>query len=432
MFILNLSLNLNLVLDILHPVTFYFHNKYVIHFSNFPLRQETMGLLQRFKMLDLSRLLPGPYCSLLLADLGMEVLKIEDLELGDYLRKMGPVRKEDSGYFLAINRNKRSMRLNLRIQEGKEIFYKLIESYDIVLESFRPGVMGRLGIGYQELRKKNPRVILCSLSGYGQDGPYQERSGHDVNYIGLGGVLELTGEKDKSPVIPAVQIADLGAGGMMAAIAILAAALHREKTGEGQFLDISMLDGVVSWLSIHAGKFLMDGDLPKRGEMHLAGRYACYQVYPTEDGRHMSLGALEPKFWKNFCETIGRREIILKQFIEGDEQVRIIEEIRSLFKTKTQKEWVDLFKNADACCEPILTLEEVFAHPQVLHREMVREFEHPVEGRFRAVGNPIKSSGFQFETRTPPPRCGEHTLEVLKSIGYSDKEIQHFKEVRAI
>jgi crotonobetainyl-CoA:carnitine CoA-transferase CaiB-like acyl-CoA transferase len=391
-----------------------------------------MGLLQGFKMLDLSRLLPGPYCSLLLADLGMEVLKIEDLEQGDYMRKMGPVREQDSGYFLAINRNKKSMRLNLRVQEGKEIFYKLIESYDIVLESFRPGVMGRLGIGYQELRKKNPRVVLCSLSGYGQDGPYQERSGHDVNYIGLGGVLELTGEKDKSPVIPAVQIADLGAGGMMAAIAILAAALHREKTGEGQFLDISMLDGVVSWLSIHAGKFLMDGDLPNRGQMHLAGRYACYQVYPTADGRHMSLGALEPKFWKNFCETIHRRELIPKQFIEGDQQVRIIEEIRSLFKTKTQKEWVDLFKNADACCEPILTLEEVFAHPQVLHREMVKEFEHPVEGRFRAVGNPIKSSGFQFETRTPPPRYGEHTLEVLKSIGYSNKEIQHFKEVKAI
>jgi len=427
MFILNLGLSLSL-----HPVTFYFHNKYVIHFSNFPLRQETVGLLQGFKMLDLSRLLPGPYCSLLLGDLGMEVLKIEDLEQGDYMRKMGPVREEDSGYFLAINRNKRSMRLNLKIQEGKEIFYKLIESYDIVLESFRPGVMGRLGIGYEELRKKNPRVILCSLSGYGQDGPYQERSGHDVNYIGLGGVLELTGEKDKSPVIPAVQIADLGAGGMMAAIAILAAALHREKTGEGQFLDISMLDGVISWLSIHAGKFLLDGDLPMRGQMHLAGRYACYQVYPTKNGRHMSLGALEPKFWKNFCETIGRRELIPKQFIEGDEQVRIIEEIRSLFKTKTQKEWVDLFRNVDACCEPILTLEEVFAHPQVLHREMVKEFEHPVEGRFRAVGNPIKSSGFHFETRTPPPRWGEHTLEVLKSIGYSDKEIQRFKEVNAI
>jgi crotonobetainyl-CoA:carnitine CoA-transferase CaiB-like acyl-CoA transferase len=401
-------------------------------FLIFLLKQETMGLLQGFKMLDLSRLLPGPYCSLLLADLGMEVLKIEDPELGDYMRKMGPIRKEDSGYFLAINRNKRSMRLNLRIQEGKEIFYKLIESYDVVLESFRPGVMGRLGIGYQDLRKKNPRVILCSLSGYGQDGPYRERSGHDINYIGLGGVLELTGEKDKPPVIPAVQIADLGAGGMMAAIAILAATLHREKTGEGQLLDISMLDGVVSWLSIHAGKFLMDGDLPKRGEMYLAGRYACYQVYPTGDGRHMSLGALEPKFWKNFCETIGRRELILKQFTEGDEQVRIIEEIRNLFKTRTQKEWIDLFRNADACCEPVLTLEEVFAHPQVLHREMVKEFEHPVEGRFRAVGNPIKSSGFRFETGSPPPRCGEHTLEVLKSIGYSDKEIQHFKEVKAI
>lgn len=383
-------------------------------------------------MLDLSRLLPGPYCSLLLADLGMDVLKVEDLEMGDYMRKMGPIREQDSAFFLAVNRNKKSMMLNLKVKDGKEIFYKLIHSYDIVLEGFRPGVMDRLGLGYEELKKRNPRVILCSLSGYGQDGPYQDRSGHDINYIGLGGVLELIGDKHGAPVIPSVQVADLGAGGMMSAIAILAAVIHREKTGSGQHLDISMMDGVISWLSIHAGKYFMDGELSERGNMLLTGKYACYHVYQTKDGRHMSLGAVEPKFWENFCEAIGYRDFIHKQYTEGEEQLRLTEKIQKVFKTRTQKEWIEFLKGVEACCEPILTLEEVFQHPQVLHRQMVIECEHPVEGKIRQVGHPIKSSQFNFEIRTPAPRWGEHTMEVLKEIGYSEKEIQHFKQVRAI
>jgi crotonobetainyl-CoA:carnitine CoA-transferase CaiB-like acyl-CoA transferase len=391
-----------------------------------------VGLLKELKMLDLSRLLPGPYCSLLLADLGMEVLKVEDPDQGDPTRMAGPIRKRDSAIFMALNRNKKSIKLNLKIREGREIFYKLVQSYDIILESFRPGVMDRLGIGYQELEKRNPRVILCSLSGYGQDGPYQDRSGHDINYIGLGGVLGITGAKNGSPVLPGVQIADIGGGGMMAAIAILAAAIHREKTGEGQFLDISMLDGVVSWLSIHAATYFMDGEIPERGNLPLTGRYACYQVYPTKDGRHMSLGALELKFWKNFCEAVGRRDLIDKQFIEGEERLRVIEEIQNLFKTKTQDAWVNFFKNVDACCEPILTFGEVFEHPQVLHRQMVLEVEHPVEGKVRQLGSPIKSSQFPFEIRAPSPAWGEHTIEVLKAVGFSGKEIKHFEEVKAI
>ena len=391
-----------------------------------------MGLLKELKLLDLSRLLPGPYCSLLLADLGMDVLKVEDPDQGDYMRTIGPIPKRDSAYFLGLNRNKKSMKLDLKVREGKEIFYRLIQSYDIVLESFRPGVMDRLGIGYQDLKKRNPRVILCSISGYGQDGPYRDRSGHDANYIGLGGVLGITGSKNGDPVLPGVQIADIGGGGMMAAIAILAAAVHREKTGDGQFLDISMMDGVVSWLSVHAGEYFMGGKLPERGNMHLSGRYPCYHVYATKDGRFMSLGALEPKFWKNFCDTIGRGNLIYKQFIEGEERLRLIEEIQNLFETKTQREWIEFFKDVDACCEPVLTFEEVFQDPQVLHRKMVMEYEHPVEGKIRQLGNPIKSSQFPFEIRTPSPAWGEHTMEVLKTLGYSEEEIKHFKEAKAI
>ena len=392
----------------------------------------SVGLLKDLKMLDLSRLLPGPYCSLLLADLGMEVLKVEDTEQGDGTRTMGPIRKRDSAIFLALNRNKKSIKLDLKIREGKEIFYKLIQSYDIVLESFRPGVMDRLGIGYQELKKRNPRIIFCSLSGYGQDGPYRERSGHDINYIGLGGVLEITGAKNGDPVLPGVQIADIGGGGMMAAIAILAAAIYRQKTEEGQFLDISMTDSVISWLSVHAAKYFMDGEPLERGDMPLTGRYACYQVYATKDRRYMSLGALEPKFWRNFCEAIGRGDLFDKQFIEGEERVRITAEIRNLFKTKMQREWVDFFKAVDACCEPILTFEEVFQHPQVLHRQMLMEIKHPVEGNVRLLGNPIKTSQFPFENRSPSPGWGEHTIDVLKKIGFSKKEIEHFREVKAI
>ena len=395
-------------------------------------KEKASGPLAGLKMLDLSRLLPGPYCTLLLADLGMEVLKVEDPEQGDYMRMMGSIRRKNGAYFLALNRNKKSMILNLKVEEGKKIFYKLIETYDIVLEGFRPGVMDRLGIGYQEFKKRNPGVILCSLSGYGQDGPYRDRSGHDINYIGLGGILELTGTKETGPLIPGAQIADIGAGALMAVLAILAAVVHRQKTGEGQHLDVAMHDGVLSWLSIHAGQFLVDQQLPQRGEMHLSGRYACYHVYPTKDGRHMSLGALEPKFWKNFCEAVGKKDLIPKQFIEGEERTRIIEEIKTLFMTRTQKEWTDFVKKVDACCEPILTLDEVFQDPHVLHRKMLIEYEHPIEGKVRQVGNPIKSSLFPFEAPAPSPEWGEHTLEVLKEIGYSDEEIKRFKEAKAI
>lgn len=391
-----------------------------------------MQPLKDFKMLDLSRLLPGLYCSLLLADMGMEVLKVEDIERGDYTRFGEPLKKGINPSFIALNRNKRSIRLNLKTDEGKEIFYRLIKTYDVVLEGFRPGVMERLGVGYEELRKRNPRLIFCSISGYGQDGPYRDRSGHDLNYLSIGGILELMGSKGGPPIIPCVQIADIGGGGLMAAIAILTAIIHRERTGEGQFLDISMLDGILSWLSSYAAKYFTNGELAERGDMLLSGRYACYQVYETKDKRYMSLGALEEKFWKNFCKAIGKEEFIEKQYVEGEERLRIIEEIKKVFREKTQKEWIDFFKEKDVCCEPVLNFDEIFKHPHVIHRNIIVEVEYPGVGKIRQIGSPIKSSAFTVEIQRPPPAWGEHTIEVLKEIGYSNNEIKRFKESNII
>jgi crotonobetainyl-CoA:carnitine CoA-transferase CaiB-like acyl-CoA transferase len=365
---------------------------------------------------------------MLLADLGMEVLKVEDPFQGDYFRQMKPIQKEEGAYFLGINRNKKSIRLNLKKPEGKQIFFKLAERYDVILEGFRPGVVGRLGIGYEAVRETNHKIIYCSISGYGQEGPYRERSGHDINYIGLAGLLAISGEKFNPPTIPPVPIADIGVGGILSAFAILAALIAREKTGKGQYIDISMTDGMLSWLCMHLSKFFADGNPPKRGEYEMGGASPYYNVYETLDSKYVSIGILEPKFWANFCETIGRVDLIPKQFAEGEERSLLFQEIRNIMRMKTRKEWEDFFKDVDACFEPVLEMNEEIRHPQFIHRRMFTEIDHPAEGRIKQIGFPIKMSGTPGEIRTPPPLFGEHTEPVLLSLGYSHSEIEELEK----
>ena len=277
-----------------------------------------MSALEGVKVLDLTRLLPGGFCTLLLADFGADVLKVEDTGMGDYVRWAPPHYEgaEDSAkssLFLALNRNKRSIRINLKEERGREVLLRLVKEYDVVIESFRPGVMDRLGVGYERLREENPRVIYCAITGYGQDGPYRDRSGHDMNYLGLIGLLGLTGEQDGPPIQSAGQIADLGGGALMAAFGVLAALHERERSGEGQLVDVSMADGALAWLAMVAGRYFADGQVPKRGELDLAGRFVCYRPYACKDG-WVTLGALEPKFFQAWCRGVGREDLIEKQF----------------------------------------------------------------------------------------------------------------------
>lgn len=351
-----------------------------------------MRALDGLIMLDLTRLLPGGYCSMFLADLGMEVLKVEDPFQGDYLRRMKPIQRRESAYFLAINRNKKSIHLNLKTSEGNKIFSRLVKRVDVILESFRPGVTKRLGIGYEAIRKINNRIIYCSISGYGQDGPYCERAGHDINYLALGGLLSLSGEKCKPPALLPIPIADIGVGGIMAAFAILAALIAREKTGRGQHIDVSMTDGVLSCISMHIANLFSRGSFPRKGELEMGGASPYYNVYETLDSRWISIGAIEPKFWANFCKAIGREDLIQKQFVEGEERSSLFGEIRKIIKTKTRQEWEVFFKDVDACIEPVLEIEEVLSHPQFLHRGIFSEVDHPVEGKITQIGFPIKFS----------------------------------------
>ncbi|MFQ5594681.1 MAG: CaiB/BaiF CoA transferase family protein [Anaerolineae bacterium] len=379
-------------------------------------------LLSGLRILDLSRLLPGPYCTMLLADQGADVIKIEDLAGGDYARFTEPFVGGASVIFEMLNRGKRSIALNLKTEAGRDIFFRLAEDADVILESFRPGTMDRLGIGYQDVRQVNRRIVYCSLSGYGQTGPRRDRAGHDINYTALAGLLGLNRRAGEPPAIPGVQIADLS-GGLFAVVGILAALWARERTGQGRYVDVSMFDGVTSWLVMAAAPLFAGQGAPAPGGGFLTGGLPCYNVYETADGRYMSLGALEPKFWEHFCHAVGRDDLLGSGYDPS-----AIDDVRAIFRRRTQAEWTELFSAADACCEPVLNLDEALSDPQTLARRMVVENTHPKAGPLRQLGAPVKFSDADADTDRPAPALGEHTQTILDRLGYSAQEIAALRE----
>jgi len=392
------------------------------------------GPLAGVRVLDLSRLLPGGFCSLLLADFGAEVLKVEDTGLGDYIRWSPPYYEgaegsASSALFLALNRGKRSVRIDLKQEAGREVLLRLVREHDVLLESFRPGVLDRLGVGYERLREENPGLVYCAVTGYGQDGPLRDRPGHDMNYLGLVGLLGLSGEPGGAPVQSAGQIADLGGGALMAAFGILAALRERDRTGEGQLVDVAMADGALSWLALVAARQLCDGERPERGGLELAGGLVCYRPYACRDG-HVTLGALEPKFWATFCRGVGREDLVEQQFAAPGTETHA--EVVRIFLERTREEWT-AFADAHPCClEPVLDLDEALASKHVRARDMVVALDQPGAGPVRQLGVPVKMSRTPGRVDGPGPALGEHTHAVLRAAGYAEEEIVALEEGGAV
>jgi crotonobetainyl-CoA:carnitine CoA-transferase CaiB-like acyl-CoA transferase len=380
--------------------------------------------LEGIRILDLSRLLPGPFCTLLLADLGAEVIKVEDVAGGDYIRAMAPSIGGRGAYFLALNPGKKSLALNLKLARGREVFFRLAGTAQVIMESFRPGTVDRLGIGFEAVKTVNPGIVYSSISGYGQDGPSRDRAGHDLNYIARAGILGLTGTVGVTPPIPPVQIADLSSA-MYAAVAILAALRESERSGEGRHLDIGMMDSALSWMIMTVAEFAA-GEKNGRGRLHLTGKYPCYNVYRTKDGREVTLAALETKFWSDFCRAAGRPDVVDLQY---SEEPQAFAEIAAVFAGRTRDEWAALAKDGDFCCEPVLSLDEALLDAQVRHRGLVRLTKAGEESDIE-LGNPLRRLA-KTEPGKPPDH-GEHTWVLLRELGYSDQELAELEASGAI
>jgi alpha-methylacyl-CoA racemase len=344
--------------------------------------------LRGVRVLDLTRLLPGAFCTMLLADLGADVIKVEEPGGGDYMRWTPPLVDGQSALFDAINRNKRSIELDLKSDRGRDALLRLIETSAVLVEGNRPGVMERLGLGWSVVHERNPRLVMCSITGYGQNGPFASRAGHDLNYMAIAGALGLNGERGGPPVPLSVQVADIGGGAMQPAVEILAALVAAQRGAEGRWIDAAMTDSAVRWLAL-AFAAREQGEHVARGDQRLSGRYPCYRVYECRDGRYYSVAALEPKFWTTLCDAIGRPDLIDKQFSEDLEAQHAMEDV---FRARARDEWDELLSAVDACCEPVLDLDEVSQHPQIVARRLLEK-----NGR--------------------APRLGEHTAEVLREIG---------------
>lgn len=372
------------------------------------------------RVIDLTRLLPGPICSLLFADLGADVVKIEDTGGGDYARYYPPMNGDYGAFFAAVNRNKRSMKLNLKSEEGVAILKEMVKGADVLLESFRPGVMERLGVGWDELRTINPRLVYCAISGYGQTGPYRDRAGHDINYVAKTGLLDQTGKKGGPVVVPGFQLADIGGGALYAAFGVTSALYARERTGEGSFVDISMTEGALTF-AMPAIANMSGGEQQVRGDNMLTGGVPCYDVYETADGRYLSVGPLEPKFWAGFVQAIERPDLVSDSMSRSDDTRQKVQEA---LRTKTLAQWQEIFDVIDVCVEPVKTFEEVLEDEH--HRARKMFFELAGVQHVRTPVTPVDRS------HEPAPAHGEHTDAVLRELGKSDDEIDALREAGVV
>jgi len=398
--------------------------------------------LEGITVLDLTRLAPGPYCTMILADLGAEVIKVEEpgpptgrrAVQAAGLSTTPPPRYgvERHSPHWALNRNKKTIGLNLKHDEARQIFYQLADRADVVVEEFRPGVAKRLGIDYDTLSQRNPRLIYCAITGYGQTGPYRDLVGHDINYIATAGCLGMIGPAGGPPVIPHNIIADFAGGGMHGAIGILAALMARQRTGRGQFVDIAMTDGVYSLLVSHLSTYFASGLVPRRGEGMLDGAAPYYNIYKTKDGKWLSIGSIEPWFYANLCKALGREDFLPDEFAEGDRREEIRQAFRAIFKTKTRDEWFEILRQHDICVAKVYDLDETEHDPHLRARDMIVEIEHPEAGKVKQVGISVKLSDTPGQIRFLAAPLGTHTEEILSGLGYSNAQIAALREEGAI
>jgi crotonobetainyl-CoA:carnitine CoA-transferase CaiB-like acyl-CoA transferase len=395
--------------------------------------------LDGIKVLDLTKLAPGPFCTMILADLGAEVIKIEEpgpptgrrADQAGAAGTQGPVSSFSSSPYNALGRNKQSIGINLKSGAGKEIYFRLAERADVIVEEYRPGVAKRLGIDYEQLSPRNPRLIYCAITGFGQNGPYRDLVGHDINYIGTAGVLSLLGRPGQPPTIPHNLVADYAGGGMHGAIGVLAALVARSQTGRGQYVDISMMDGSLAILAQAFSAFFAGGKLPQRGETIFDGGIPNYNVYLTKDGKYITIAAIEPWFFANLCRAIGREDFIAHEF-DSSKRAEIARVFTETFKTKTRDEWFAILTRNDICAGRMLTLDEVPSDPQVLAREMIVEVEGPGGQKIKQVGVSVKFSDTPGSIRSLAPQLGQHTDEILGALGYAQDEIDRWREAGAI